>query len=250
MSDGSRSLAGRRALVVGASGGIGGAVSRGLVRSGAIDVTLVGRSAEKLETLADLLRAEGARVATLAGDLGEQRFLDRVAAEADPVDVLVQAAGIAVPAPFLETDPVSLETMLRINIWAVFTLTQAVARSMAARRTGDIVVIGSGLARAASPNTAGYGLTKHALVGFVRSIRQDLAPLGVRVIEIAPGYVGDTEFHRHATHPSLQGCFSERPYVPIQAEDVAACVVTALSLPQNAEVTTLEVRSRGHFYVG
>lgn len=235
--------------MVGASGGIGGATARALARSGATGFLLVGRSAGKLDALGNEMRRAGVEVGLLAGDLGKQSFLDRVALEAGPVDILVQAAGVAIPEPFLEADPAHLETMLRINVWSVFTLTQAVARSMAGRGRGDIVVVGSGLARAASPNTAGYALTKHALVGFVRSIRQELAPRGVRVVEIAPGYVGDTEFHRDATHPTLQGRFSERPYEPIRSEDVAACVVSAVSLPQNAEVTTLEVRSRGHFYV-
>lgn len=234
----------QQALVLGASGGIGGAVVRTLRELG-IGVTAVGRRVERLQALA---AATGCAVA--CGNLDDTTFREELESRVPVLDVLVAAVGIAHPEPLLESDPENWARMMRTNVLSVMSVVVAAARGMVERRTGTIVIVGSVLARGVMPNAVAYAASKHALAAFTKGLRLELTGTGVRVVEIAPGLVGGTEFHRHADHPALAGTFANRSYEPITTDDVAACVRLAVELPENAEITTLEVRPRGQFHQG
>ncbi len=233
----SMDLAGRRVLLLGASGGIGAATARRLMAAGA-RVTAVGRRADRLQSL-------GAGCVAAAGDLDDPAF--RTALLREPHDDLVSAVGIAVPEPLAQADPANWERMFRTNVLSVMALAVPMAKEMAGRGGGTLLFVGSVLARRVAPNVAAYAASKHALRAFVGGLRAEFGPAGVRVVEVAPGYVGDTEFHRHADHPALAGQFSDRPYTPISSTNVAEAVHFALALPPTAEVTLLELRPRGQF---
>lgn len=241
------SLRGKRALVLGVSGGIGSVTAEVLAAAGA-HITAVGRRADRLQEVCARIGAAGGACDVRAGDLTDSDFAAQLADTVSQSDILVSAVGIAIPEPLLDSDPVNWEQMFRINVVAVMRVTVAAARAMRSRGGGQIVHIGSGLARAVMPNAVGYAASKHALAAFTRGLRLELAGSGVRVIEVSPGLVGDTEFHRHATHPALQGAFSQRPYAPISPVDVARCVCFALELPPGTEIFSLEVRPSGQFY--
>lgn len=235
-------LKSKTALVLGGSGGIGRAVVEELSGAGA-RVTAVGRSAEVLAAISSATGCEAKH-----GDLNDETFQNEIATLANGSDILISAIGVAIPEPLLATDLDHWRTMFETNLFSVVAISLAAANGMKERGSGDIVHVGSILSRGVAPNSVGYAASKHALAAFTMGLRQDLFGTGIRVVEVSPGLVGGTEFHRHATHPALQGSFSTRPYTPIGTQDVARCVRAALELPPNTEVTQLEVRPLGHFY--
>jgi 3-hydroxy acid dehydrogenase/malonic semialdehyde reductase len=234
-------------VVLGATGGIGSAIVRALVEEG-YAVVACGRSREKLDALAQFSR--GDRLKTCALDVDQVDAGDEVRTVAGTVDIVVNAAGVVYPEPFLEADPSHWEAMFTTNVIGPMRIIQSIARDMAARGSGTLAFIGSGQARAVAANTVAYAATKHAVAAFVAGLRLELGPLGIRIIDLSPGYTGDTGFHRHAHHPALHGSFSARPYEPLRAVDIAKTLAMLLALPETVDVPCFELRPRGQFYQG
>jgi len=233
-------LAGQRAIVTGASSGIGLATARALLAGGAT-VVAVGRRAERLQTLS-VDRAD--RLVVMAGDVNDASFREALCNAAGPVDILVNAAGILQHAPFLEGDPGAWESMWRTNVQSVLCLTQLVARGMASRGHGHVVNISSILASRVYPYTMVYAATKFAVRALSQGMRLELQPHGIKVTEIAPGLV-KTEILRDVHHPDVVAAYQARRYAPLSAEQVAKVIVDALSAPANACVDLVEINPAG-----
>jgi NADP-dependent 3-hydroxy acid dehydrogenase YdfG len=240
---GSRDLTGRRALVTGASSGIGRATARLLAVAGA-HVVVTGRRAEELEAL----RTEAAdewSFSVIPGDLTDKAFIAMLAERAGSVDILVNNAGIAHHAPFLEGDAEMWEIMVATNVTSLLRLTQLVAQGMAKAGSGHIVNISSALARSVFPNTLAYAATKHAIRAISAGLRIDLHAKGIKVTEVAPGLVGETDFLRNTSHPAFLEGLKARAYGPLPPEDIARAVLYAVSQPGRAEVDLIEVKPVG-----
>ncbi|MDF3932074.1 SDR family NAD(P)-dependent oxidoreductase [Pseudomonas citronellolis] len=179
-----------RALVTGASAGIGATYAQRLAAQGH-DLLLVARDAARLEALAKRLHAEhGVDVAVLPADLTRREDLARVEArlaEDASIGMLVNNAGVAVMGGLAVTDPDQLERIVTLNILATMRLASAAARAFAARRQGTIVNLASILALAPDPNNGVYSGSKAFLLNLTLSMQQELAPLGVRVQAVLPG---------------------------------------------------------------
>ncbi len=242
MTDVSTALRGRRALVTGASSGVGRVTASALAAAGA-QVVATGRREDQLRALSEA--APAGVISFVAGDITDRSFIAALAETAGPVDILVNNAGIAHHAPFLDGDIDLWERMIATNVTAVLRLTQLIARGMAARGGGHIVNVSSALARAVFPNTAVYAATKHALRALTTGLRLDLHKTGIKVTEIAPGLIGDTGFLRHTNHPAFLQGLDARPYKPITAEDVARAIVFAVGTGGNAEVDLIEIKPVG-----
>ncbi|HEX8203476.1 MAG TPA: SDR family NAD(P)-dependent oxidoreductase [Isosphaeraceae bacterium] len=186
----------RRALVTGASAGLGRELVRQLVRDRGMTVLATGRRLERLEALAAELPAGAVEV--LAGDLAEAGFRSRLwdRAEASPggLDLLVNNAGLGHYAPFAAEDPAILRRIVEVNLMAALDLTQRAARHMTARGSGQILQISSVLGFVGLPYSAAYVATKHALNGLVKSLRYELRGTGVRVWAACPNRT-ESEFH-------------------------------------------------------
>lgn len=233
-------LAGRRVLVTGASSGIGRATAVLLVQKGAM-VIATGRQQDAL----DRLKTEaGERLISEAGDLTDPSFIARLCERAGAVDVLVNAAGTLMHAPFLESDPADWQTVFDINIVALLRLTHRVAQDMATRRSGQIVNISSTLADQVYPFTMAYAATKHALRAISRGLRLELEPLGVRVIEIAPGFT-ETAIRRRIDHPAVLKNLAARGQAALPASVVADTVAFAIQAPLGALPELIVVRPIG-----
>lgn len=183
------------ALVTGATAGIGLAFVRRLAADGH-DLVLVARDQQRLDAVADELRAAyGRQVETLSADLTDrtamQRVADRLADASRPVDVLVNNAGFGLGRGFLATDVADEERLLEIHCRAVLVLTHAAARAMRERRSGTIINVSS-VAGFAAMGT--YSAVKAWATTFSESVATQLAPYGVRVTAVCPGFVR-TEFH-------------------------------------------------------
>lgn len=185
-------LAGRVALVTGASSGIGACAARHLAAAGA-DVVLVGRDDARLAaTLADL-RADG-KHRTVQADLTDDGAIDDVVAAAGPLDVLVQCAGVFGPTPFADITPDELDRVLAVNVRAPFLLARAALRVM--RNPSAMVFVSSISGHVGIARQAAYGMSKSAVDGLTRTLAVELAPRGIRVNGVAPGFTA-TPMNEH-----------------------------------------------------
>ena len=188
----------RRALVTGASSGIGAAFATRLAHDGA-DVTIVARSRERLEALAERLRVGGATVDVLVADLREAADVEAVAARvaATPPDVLVNNAGFGTVGSFAELDPAREEEEIRVNIIALMHLTRAALPGMLARDSGAIINVSSIAAYQPGPYNATYSATKAWVSSFTEAITEELRGTNLCVQALCPGFTR-TEFQDRA----------------------------------------------------
>ena len=231
-------FAGRKLLLIGGGGGIGAQVAADLLARGA-RVVVVGRSATKLQALAESVDAPG-RLATIAADITTPAGLAAVTealhgAHRD-VDLFVNAAGVFVPKPFLAHEPADYDAYHALNR-ASFFLTQAVARLwVEARRPGAIVSIGSMWAKqaiAATPSSA-YSMAKAGLHALTQHLAMELAPHRIRVNAVAPAVVATPIYEsfiaKEQVEPTLRSFDAFHPLGRVgQPQDVAGVIGFLLS---------------------
>lgn len=188
-------LAGRRALVTGASSGLGRHFAGVLAAHGAVVVAASRREAE-LHAVVDDLRAAGGTAVAVAMDVRSAESVASALERAGAVDLVVNNAGIAVTRPALETDDDSWLRVIDTNLSGAFRVARASAQSMVAGgRGGSIVNVASILAFRVAKHVPAYVAAKAGLVRLTEALALELAPLGIRVNAIAPGYV-ETNLNR------------------------------------------------------
>ncbi|WMS43042.1 SDR family NAD(P)-dependent oxidoreductase [Acuticoccus sp. MNP-M23] len=201
------SLAGRRALVTGASRGIGAEIARVFADAGA-DVALVGRDRAALEDTADAVTASGRKALPIAGDLTTAAGADAVAAEVlaawGTIDILVNCAGIAPVAPALALTAEAFDDTMAVNVRAPFLLSRALAPQMIAQRWGKIINISSQTGVIALADHAAYAASKGALNALTKSLMAEWAPHNIQVNAICPTVVL-TEMGREIWGPPEKG---------------------------------------------
>jgi 3-oxoacyl-[acyl-carrier protein] reductase len=183
-------LAGKTALVTGATGGIGGPIARALHARGAF-VVMSGTRVEVLRSLADEL---GERAAAVACDLSDSAAVDGLVAQAEAagggqVDILVANAGITRDGLMLRMKDEDWETVLKINLESYFRLSRAALRGMMRRRWGRIIGISSVVGVTGNPGQANYAASKAGMIGFSKSLAQEVASRNITVNCIAPGMI-------------------------------------------------------------
>lgn len=181
-------IAGRTALLTGATGGLGRAIARGLAGAGAT-LVLSGRREEDLLALAESLPGDDHRVAV--ADLAEDGEAERLAAAAAGVDVLVANAGLPGAGWLAEFSTAEVKAALRVNLEAPMLLARALFPEMLERGSGHLVFVSSLSGKSASPRSSVYNATKFGLRGFALGLRTDLAPRGIGVSLVSPGFVRD-----------------------------------------------------------
>lgn len=182
-------LDGRRALVTGASKGIGRAGAVALAAAGA-EVVLAARGLAEMEETVAELAAAGHRAKALRLDVTDREAVRGAVAAEGPFDVLLNNAGTNIRQPFLETTDATLDALIDLNIRAMFVTAQAVAQGMvAAGKGGAIVNLSSVNGHVGGINRSVYTATKHAVEGMTKAMAFELGPHGVRVNTLAPGFV-------------------------------------------------------------
>ncbi|HYS93840.1 MAG TPA: SDR family NAD(P)-dependent oxidoreductase, partial [Candidatus Acidoferrales bacterium] len=194
---GARELAGRVAIVTGASAGIGEATARLLAAAG-LRVAVCARRRDRLDRLSADITASGGEAAVYARDvtdaIGVRAMVDDVAARWGGIDVLVNNAGRGLSATFEDTRPEELRELVDLNVMAVFTATQAVLPWMRRQGRGHVINVSSIVGQRGVPYRSAYSATKFALGGLSEALRVELAGTGIHVSLIYP--IGTaTEFH-------------------------------------------------------
>lgn len=182
-------LDGKRALVTGASSGIGLGAAVALADAGA-EVWLVARRAPELDALRDAIRATGGRAQALVLDITDLDATARAVAAHGPFDVLVNSAGLARHAPALDTTPADYDAAMGLNLRAAYFLTREVARGLiASGRPGSLINISSQMGHVGGPDRAVYCASKHALEGMTKAMALEWAAQGVRVNTLCPTFI-------------------------------------------------------------
>lgn len=193
-------LDGRGAVVTGGGRGIGAAVARALAEAGA-RVVVAARSGDQLEETAAALREAGHEAWADTCDVTDEAEVRRLARSAtqrlDAVDILVHSAGRAFSAPLHRMTLADWEEIFRVNVTGTFLCTRAFLPPMVERGWGRVVHVASVAGLAGAKYISAYAASKHAVVGFARSVAAEVAATGVTVNAVCPGYV-DTAMTRES----------------------------------------------------
>lgn len=244
---------GKHALITGGSSGIGLALASQLVDGGA-GVTLAARRPAPLATAAAELgaRRSAATVRTLALDVSDDvavaEVLTRELAE-QPIDLLVNAAGISNPTMFLDTTIAELRPEMDVNYWGTVSVTRATVPHLIERGGGNVVIMGSISGRIGVHGFAGYTASKAALYGFAQVLRAELSPRGLRVTIAMPSATETAMLeHERAVAPEPAKRLIESTRV-MSREKVASAVLRAVARGRFSVVPGLDVRIQGAAYL-
>jgi 3-oxoacyl-[acyl-carrier protein] reductase len=231
-------LSGRRAVVTGASRGIGRAIAEALADAGAGVVVAARTPADVDEVVRSLNRRHGdGRAVGVPCDVRAQdqceRLIEAAVSGLGGIDILVNNAGVGVFAPVSELRPEDWRTVIGTNLDGMFYCTHAALPHLVASGESWIINIGSLAGRNAFPGGAAYNASKFGLIGFSEALMQEVRHDGVRVSYIMPGSVA-TDF----SHPSGRGDDDWK----VRPEDIARIVLDLLAMPGRTLPSRVEVR--------
>ena len=231
-----QSLRGKVVLITGASSGIGAATAGALAESGC-KLALAARRKDRLEALAVGLATETLSLeadVTRAEDV--TRMVERTAQHFGQIDVLFANAGVYIPGEVAEGDPDAWAQLMDVNIDGVLRSVRAVLPHMMAQKAGDILVTSSISGFVDIHWEPVYSASKHAVQGFVHTLRRQVAPHNIRVGAVAPGMVAN-ELWGFEDQSEIDAKVNE--HASLTSEDVAEAVVFMLSRPPHVTVRDL-----------
>ncbi len=242
-------LEGKVAIVTGSSSGIGEATAIALAAEGA-KVAIAARRAERLNALAERIAASGGTALPIVTDVTDDaqvnHLVQKAIAELGGLDILVNNAGIAVLGTIESGNVADWRRSIEINVLGVLSATHAVLPFLKAQQSGHIVNISSVAGRTARAGIGVYNATKWGVNAISEALRQEVYKDNIRVTIIEPGLV-DTEINDHITDPVSKQRIEERrkALTPLQAEDIAAAIVYAVTQPQRVNVNEILIRPTG-----
>jgi short-subunit dehydrogenase len=232
-------LSGRKALLTGATGGLGRAIALALAQRGA-QVTLSARKREALEELAAELPGSGHSF--MPADLADPDAAERLATEAAGTEILIANAGLPAAGKLEEFTAEQVKRALRVNLEAPMLMAQALYPAMVQTGSGHLVFVASLSGKAASPRSSIYNATKFGLRGFALGLRGDLAPLNVGVSIVSPGFIREAGMFADAGSKPPPGMGTATP------KQVGAATVKAIERNKaEVAIAPLQQRAAAHF---
>src|SRR3954467_4325953 len=226
------------AIITGATEGIGRATAFALGRAG-YKIGALARTEPKVRQLIADLKAEGIEAAGASADVGRPDqitpAMDQLTRTLGDPDVLVNNAGVLIAKPFEELTLEDWDTTMSTNVRSLYLVSRAVVPAMRRRRSGTIVNVASLAGRNGFVGGTAYTASKHAVLGFSRSLMLETRKENIRVIAICPGSV-DTGLIRD------QSMLKSDPQRILKPADVAETIVHAINLPERALVSELDIR--------
>lgn len=237
-------LLGKSILLTGATGGIGQATALQLAQKGAL-LTLSGRSAEKLETLAASLEQEtGVRPSTIVADLSRAPQVEKLLAEATAergLDILVNAAGVGLVKPLENISPEEMTLTLAANLYGAMLLSQAAVKVMTPKKSGHILHVVGILGKAPMAQASVYCASKYGLTGFLQALRAEVSRR--HNIKVTGLYLGgvDTLFY---DNPAIE--MKVQRDKMLSACDAAGAILYALTQPTHLVLGELTLQPESH----
>jgi NADP-dependent 3-hydroxy acid dehydrogenase YdfG len=235
----------KKAVVTGASSGIGEATVEALAAQGAA-VAVGARRRDRLEELAE--RADGTvhvHEVDITDEAAARSFVEEAAGEMDGLDILVNNAGVMLLGPVAGADVEHWQRMIDVNLLGLLYCTHATLPIMGEAGGGHIVNVASVAGRQASLGSAVYNMTKFGVVAFSEALRQEVLHANVRVTCVEPGFV-DTELQGHNEHPmvveAIEKMRNDLGDDVLTAADIADAIVYALSQPPHVAINEVLVR--------
>jgi len=226
------------ALVTGATEGIGRATAFALGRAG-YPVGICARNGRRVEELLGELRSAGIAAAGRAADVGDpgavRALVESVGSELGPIGTLVNNAGIGIIRPFVELTLEDWDATMSTNLRSLYLVTREVLPGMRARKEGVIVNVASLAGKNAFVGGTAYAASKHAALGFTRSLMLEVRKDGVRVLAICPGSVDTGMIRNQDLLPRNVGAY-------LQPADVAETILDALRMPLRALMSEIDLR--------
>jgi len=244
------SLEGRKALITGASSGIGEATALAMVREGAA-VALAARRKERLDAIVERIESEGGTATAIEADVADEEqarlLVDRARADLGGLDCLVNNAGVMLLGLVQGAETDEWRRMIEVNLLGLLYCTHAALPLMRDDGGGDVVNVSSVAGRTATMGMAVYNMTKWGVVAFSEALRQEALHVGVRVTCVEPGFV-ETELQGHNETPMVVErieSMREKIGKVLDADDIARAVVFAISQPKHVSVNEIMVRPTG-----
>lgn len=245
MTSSNSPLAGKVALVTGASSGIGEATATALAAAGA-KVAVAARRADRLASLAGRIEQAGGAALAIEADVAKgddiAAMVGKVVAEWGRLDILVNNAGVMLLSPAVEANLDDWRQMIELNLIGLMATTKAALPHLKASK-GHIVNVSSVAGRVANPGASGYAATKFGVVAFSESLRREVYADKVRVTVIEPGLVR-TELGDHITNAGAKAGLDQRLATmdALTAEDIANAIFYAVSQPPRVNVNEILIR--------
>jgi NADP-dependent 3-hydroxy acid dehydrogenase YdfG len=240
-------LDGRKAIVTGASSGIGAATAAALAREGAA-VALGARRKDRLEEVAERIDGDGGTAHVFEVDVSDESaarsFVESAAEAMGGLNVLVNNAGVMLLGPVTGADTDEWRRMIDVNLCGLLYCTHAALPIMGEGGGGHIVNVSSVAGRTAALGAAVYNMTKWGVVGFSEALRQEALYANVRVTCVEPGFV-DTELQGHNENPVVVEATNKvRDEIGevLEAEDIANAILYAVSQPERVDLNEILIR--------
>jgi len=239
-------LAGRVALVTGASSGIGEATALALASAGA-SVAVSARRADRLSTLVKQIGQAGGKAYALPGDVADEAVatstVEKAIAHFGKLDILVNSAGIIQDGGIEASRTDEYRRVVDVNLMATVYTCKAAVPAMRAQGSGDIINISSLAGRKAAKLFSAYTASKHALNAMTDAMRQEVGGYGIRVCIINPGATATEVFH-NVSDPTMRKTMETHVTKggALAAKDVADAVLLVVSLPARANISELSIR--------
>lgn len=232
----------QRALITGASSGIGKATALAFAQAG-VHVALVGRSQPRLKPVAQAAMRAGVRAQTYAFDLAEveqvRKQIQAITQDFGPIDILINNAGMGYTAELIDTSLADWQTVVNLNLTSVFQCIQAVLPSMRTRQRGTIINVVSIAGRQAFAGWGAYCASKFGLLGLSKTLAAEERTHGIRVTALCPGSVNTSLWDTETVHADFDRSAMLSP------ESVAQSILHAAFLPEQAVVDELVLMPSG-----